>query len=46
MFEGQIVLGLMLELGAIWPVIIFKGCQQVFISLKMVKGQMAPLLSC
>ena len=40
----QIALGLILELGAIWPVIIFKGCQQVFISLKMVEGQMAPLL--
>ena len=28
LFEGQIVLGLILQLGAIWPVIIFKGCQQ------------------
>ena len=44
LFEEQIALGLILELGAIWPVIIFKGCQQVFISLKMVEGQMAPLL--
>ena len=43
-FEGQIALSLILELGAIWLVIMFKVCQQVFISLKMVKGQMAPLL--
>ena len=35
---------LILELGAIWPVTIFKGCQQVFISMKMVEGQMAPIL--
>ena len=44
LFEEQIAPGLILELGAIWPVLIFKVCQQVFISLKMVKGQMAPLL--
>ena len=44
LFEEQIALGLILKLGAICPVMIFKGCQQVFISLKMVEGQMAPLL--
>ena len=44
LFEEQIALGLILELGAIWPVIIFKGCQQVFISMKMIEGQVALLL--
>ena len=44
LFEEQIALGLISKLEAIWPVIIFKVCPQVFISLKMVEGKMVPLL--